>query len=134
MAYTFSAPYDANDIDQGILAETVAAGELVARHTDGTIKLANAQVGGSNQVPCIGIAEISGVAGDKIGIVRKCVAMKGATGLTIGAPIYLDESADGKVTTTMPTTTSDWVQSLGHATSATEFCFDVGSGYGYLHA
>jgi hypothetical protein len=127
MAYTFSKPYLPEDCDEGVCGETIAAGQLVARKTDGLLWLANAAL--NAVMPAIGIAEVDGNATDatRITVVRKCAEMKGASGLTVGAELYVGESA-GTITTSRPSTHLDAVQSIGHAKSATTFVFDIGNG------
>lgn len=128
MAYQFSKPYLAEDCDEGVCGETIGAGQLVGRKTDGLFWLADAAL--NAVMPCAGIAEIDGNATDatRITVVRKCSEMKGASGLTVGAELFVGETA-GAVTTTRPSTHLDAVQSIGYAKSATTFVFDIGNGH-----
>jgi hypothetical protein len=48
----------------------------------------------------------------------------GATGLTIGANVYLSDVTPGLATATAPSTAGHTLQRVGRATSATSFVFD----------
>ena len=106
--------------------EAITAGDMVAIHTDGKVYKANAAVGASQQIPCVGMAEIDGASGGVITITRRSVYCDGATDLSPGATLYLGET-DGAVTTTKPSTHYDAIQAIGHALSATEFVLDIGN-------
>jgi hypothetical protein len=101
---------------------------MVAIHTDGKFYKANAVVGATQQIPCVGMAEIDGASGGVITVIRRCNYCDGASGLSPGATLYLGET-DGAVTTTKPSTHYDAVQAIGHALSATEFVLDIGNAF-----
>jgi len=107
-------------------AEALTAGDAVALDSStGKAKKANAATGSSQQVPCVGIAETSVSAGEYVTVLRSG-KVGGYSGLTPGAPVYLGET-DGAVTKTAPSTSGDYVQTLGQAVSATEFILNIQS-------
>lgn len=107
--------------------EDITIGQMVAIHTDGKAYKANAKTGAGQQIPAVGIAEVTVAAGGYIEI-KRWGHVSGAADLTVGAPVYLAET-DGAVTATPPSDAGDIVQYVGIALSATDFLLDVELGY-----
>lgn len=98
-------------------ASTISAGEIAYVKSDGKVDLA--------------VASSSFVAG-KLAVVKDATIAAAATGslhiqqgtpiagsgLTPGAPVYLDPSTPGAITQTQPSTVNQWIVQLGEAVSA----------------
>jgi hypothetical protein len=132
MAYTI-ADSEGRIIDECLPGEAFSAGELVAIHTDGKLYKANAITGGTQQMPCAGIAQLAATAADVTAAVKRIAVIRrtklfGFSSLTKGGTVFVAES-DGAITQTRPVTSGDIVQACGVAISDTEVMFDIGNGY-----
>ena len=100
-------------------------------HSDGKIYRANAQVGGNQQIPAVGIAieSVSATGGsDNIRVLVKGLWYSAAHGLTLGSQFYLGE-ADGAITSTKPTDVGDVVQVMGIPLNANVLYVNVSMDY-----
>lgn len=104
----------------GVAGEDLTVGDIVCiKAADGYVYKANREDPALR--PAIGVVSLAATDGNGVAITTSGI-FSGYTGLTKGAPVYLD--TDGNVTQTMP---SIWSQQLGFATSATYVKFDFGA-------
>ena len=103
------------------LAGTVYEGDIIGYSTGWKQSLATVSSVINPQL----VALKGGKSGDVIPVATVCV-VKGYTGATPGALIYLAEGSDsGKVTETAPSTTNDVNTVIGVALSDTEVAFNL---------
>lgn len=105
-------------------SENLAAGDLVNLWDDaGTLSARKADATSSGK-EAHGFTEAAVTSGNNATILFDGT-IPGLTGLTLGAKYYLSTTAGG-VTTTAPSATSNVVQPVGVAASATELVFERG--------
>jgi len=90
-----------------------------AVYVDGSGKVQKANAAAIGTMPAIGFA-LEVLALDSSGKVQIDGIVSGFTGLTPGAPVFVDATTPGAVTQTPPTGVGKVVQIIGHAFSATE--------------
>jgi hypothetical protein len=73
---------------------------------------------GTNRAGFVGFVMTTATSGTAVNIIQSGVA-NGFSSLTIGALYYIDPATPGALTTTVPTTTSQWVVPVGVAMTAT---------------
>jgi len=112
-----------------VAGETLAAGNVVFVHTDGTVKKATAASGTANVA--VGIVIDAAGAGNSVDVFSHAI-ISGFSGLTVGSPVYLSSSSAGAVTSTSPRVYGDRVQVLGVALAADLVKFSVADP-GYLY-
>lgn len=106
-------------------SEAIAAGALVNINSTGQVRNASAT---DATKPANGFASAA-IAQSASGTIYYVGAKNsGATGLTVGAPVFLG-TASGAGTSTPPSTAGNLVQYVGTAISATEYVFDPQSRY-----
>jgi hypothetical protein len=104
----------------GVAGEDLSVGDIVCiKAADGYVYKANRQDPALR--PAIGVVSLAATDGNGVAITTSGI-LSGYTGLTKGAPVYLD--TDGNVTQTLP---AIWSQQVGFATSATYVKFDFGA-------
>jgi hypothetical protein len=107
---------------------TVTAISTVFLQSDGKVDDANATQG-TGLYPAFGLAVNAGDDTDAaIILVKGVVRDEDWTGLTVGGPVYLGETA-GTITQTAPSTSNDCVQVIGRAISDSEIYFDFDNHY-----
>ena len=121
-----SNPYKSDTPNLSLTAgEAITAGDLLCIASDGKAYLADAD--DATRRPAVGFAEVD-VAITLEAEVKGQGKMCEASGLTMGAPIYLSTTA-GAVTQTPP---AAYVQAVGVAETATEFIIRLDAdGYAY---
>jgi hypothetical protein len=121
--------YNGIDIQGKNCGENLTQWDTVTMKADADIwHQANATAGGGDY-PTQGIAVSACTDGNPATILVKGIARnEGWTGLTVGAPVYLGETA-GAITQTAPSTSNDCVQIIGWAISDSEIYFDFSRPY-----
>lgn len=101
---------------------TLAAGDVVgASSTAGRVTKATASNATSSNVVGICLVGGTGTAGSVYCLVAQTGAIVGGfTGLTTGAPVYLDASTAGLVTATPPTSATTYHVQVGYAINTTD--------------
>jgi hypothetical protein len=128
-----SGRLDASTMPVGIAADTksftasenIAARDLINVAGTGQIRKADA----SNDRPAVGFA-LAAIASAAAGNVYFEGVIPGFSGLTVGAPYFLSDSAAGGVTATAVTAGAGKIsQQIGVAISATEISFEPQTSY-----
>lgn len=107
-------------------SEAIAAGALVNIDSTGKVRNANAT---DATKPAMGFV-LAAIASAATGAVYFGGNINsGASGLTVGAPVYLSAATAGAATSTAPSAAGNLVQQVaGCAVSATEFVFQPSAG------
>lgn len=119
MADRILAGLEAGGVTPITLAGTVEAGDLVGYSTGWKVAKQAATV-----IPAAGAVDKAGVSGE-IALLHTRGIIRGASGLTPGAPVYLAE--DGEVSSTPG---ANLAQMVGIALSATEWVLAINQGVG----
>jgi hypothetical protein len=105
-------------------SEALAAGALVnIWSSSGTPSIRNANATDATK-PAHGVVLAAVASAGTATVYYGPVLVTGLSGLTIGAPVYLGSTA-GTATSTAPTATGSYLQTVGVADSATELAFET---------
>lgn len=106
-------------------SENLAAGALVNIDSSGNARNANAT---DATKPAMGFVTAATTSPANATVYFPGQNNTGASGLTVGAPVYLSAATAGAVTSTAPSASGNLVQQVGIAISATEFNFQPQGG------